>query len=213
MNETKRILESKQWHERPVSYIEPSIAFQAAVLVPILEVKGEPSLLFEVRSASLRRQPNEICFPGGKIERDDENPKETVLREVEEELCISRHDLEILGPLDIIKTPIGGKIYPYVGTLQLTQLPSFSKEEVDELFTVPLSWFLQHEPYAVRMKAGTYPSEEFPFHKLPYYDKNWKIRYEYSVWFYEYNQRVIWGLTAGIVKNFIEIYRQIGYNK
>ena len=39
-----------------------------AVLVPVVEEHGELSLLFEVRAASLRTQPGEVCFPGGAIE-------------------------------------------------------------------------------------------------------------------------------------------------
>ena len=42
-----------------------------AVLLPLIEVHNETHILFEVRSMSLRRQPGEICFPGGKVDPED----------------------------------------------------------------------------------------------------------------------------------------------
>ena len=41
---------------------------QYSVLVPLVEREGGLSLLYEVRAGSLRRQPGEVCFPGGRLE-------------------------------------------------------------------------------------------------------------------------------------------------
>ncbi len=212
MNEIWNVLKSDKWKERIPRILEANTAFQAAVLVPLLIRDGRLEVLFEVRSPHLRRQPNEICFPGGKVEADDRFPVQTALREIEEELYVPRESIDILGALDIVKTPIGAMVYPYVGKLKEERLPSFSTQEVAEVFTVPFSWFLEHEPYEAPMQAGTQAKEGFPYEKIPYYSKGWKVRYSYSVWIYEYENRVIWGLTAGIVKNFVEIYRDIFYN-
>ncbi len=56
-----------------------------AVLVPLVEGEEGPALLYEVRAGSLRRQPGEVCFPGGKMEAA-EYPEECALRETWEEL-------------------------------------------------------------------------------------------------------------------------------
>ena len=60
-----------------------------AVLVPVVEWNGKLHLLFEVRSDALRRQPGEVCFPGGRME-EGESPTQCALRETEEELAIPR---------------------------------------------------------------------------------------------------------------------------
>lgn len=44
---------------------------QYAVLVPLVEREGKLHILYEVRSQDMRRQPGEVCFPGGRIEGDE----------------------------------------------------------------------------------------------------------------------------------------------
>ena len=39
-----------------------------AVLVPLVEREDGIHVLYEVRALTLRRQPGEVCFPGGHIE-------------------------------------------------------------------------------------------------------------------------------------------------
>ena len=60
---------------------------QYAVLVPLVEREGKLHILYEVRSQDMRRQPGEVCFPGGRIE-GDETPEACAIRETEEELGI-----------------------------------------------------------------------------------------------------------------------------
>ncbi|NEU34154.1 CoA pyrophosphatase, partial [bacterium LRH843] len=59
---------------------------QFAVLVPLVQKQDELHVLFEVRAHHLRRQPGEICFPGGKIEPNDSTPQDAAVRETTEEL-------------------------------------------------------------------------------------------------------------------------------
>ena len=68
----------------------------AAVLIPILIRDGKYHVLYEVRSAKLKTQPGEVCFPGGRIEQG-ETPGEAAIREACEELCITRDQMEIVG--------------------------------------------------------------------------------------------------------------------
>ena len=88
-----------------------------AVLLPLIEVENETHILFEVRSMSLRRQPGEICFPGGKIDPEDLDQKQCAIRETSEELGINEEDIVDVIPLDFMLSTTNNIIYPFIGTI------------------------------------------------------------------------------------------------
>lgn len=139
---------------------------EAAVLIPLIQQDdGETAILFEVRSARLRTQPSEICFPGGGIEKD-ETPEETAVRETEEELLISAEQIKVFGQADGTIGPGGSPMWAYAGVLK-DYHQTFSKDEVEEVFCVPLSWLLAHEPEMYSAKAHFIPGEGFPADTVP----------------------------------------------
>jgi len=181
--------------------------FSAAILVPLIREKDQLSLLFEVRSANLAWQPGEICFPGGRIETTDENSSFAAVRETSEELCIETDKIKVLGSLYEIISPIGVRLYPTVAYLDINKPISPSAAEVSEVFTVPLEYLLAYKPIVAHMERSTKPLADFPFELLPNYSKEWKSRKNYQVLFYKYENYVIWGLTAQVLFNFLEVYR------
>ena len=86
----------------------------AAVLVPFVEKDGKWHLLFEQRALHLRKQAGDICFPGGRL-NEGESPREAALRETEEELLISREEIDIVAELDPVCGPSLGLVWPFVG--------------------------------------------------------------------------------------------------
>lgn len=183
--------------------------FQAAVLVPLLEVRGEYHVLFEVRSSQLAWQPGEICFPGGKVEAGDGDPETAALREMREELGVAPGAVQVLGTLGEVISPIGVLLFPTVGLLPSDVMLHPSADEVAEIFTVPLKFLLSAKPTAATMELGTKPVSGFPFELLPEYSRQWRRRRTYTVLFYRYEQHVIWGLTAQVLSLFIEICREM----
>jgi peroxisomal coenzyme A diphosphatase NUDT7 len=176
-----------------------------AVLLPLVKKADGIHVLFEVRSLELRRQPGEICFPGGKIDSQDRDEKGAAIRETMEELGIMEEDLSEVFPLDYLFTPFGMMIYPYAGFITNPYNIKANLSEVGEAFTVPLSYFIQNKPkiYHVNFKAE--PEENFP-HDLLVGGKNynWRTRH-LEEYFYIYENRVIWGLTARILAHFIDL--------
>ena len=179
----------------------------AAVAVPLLEIDGEDHVLFTVRSQTLRRQPGEISFPGGHCESTDKTGADAAIRECSEELGIDTNQIELVGPLDCLVSAIGVKLHAVVVRLHNDEFTP-NPDEVGEIFTVPLSYLLTMEPTVGHLDIGTKPLRDFPFHLLEGYQIDWKIRQNYSVYFYPYKQYTIWGLTGRVLKNFLDLYRQ-----
>lgn len=181
--------------------------FNAAVLVPLIWDNDQFAVLFEVRSAHLAWQPGEICFPGGRIEMSDKTPMDAAVRETREELGLKTEQIQILGSLHEVVSPIGVRLYPFAGYISDVQDITVSPGEVAEVFSVPLSFLLENEPIIGHMERCTRPLADFPFDLLPGYSEQWKSRKNYKVLFYKYEQYVIWGLTAQVLHNFLEVYK------
>lgn len=186
--------------------------FSAAVLVPLVVVNNELAVLFEMRSTTLAWQPGEICFPGGRIEIFDASPMAAAVRETTEELGIEADQIQVIGLLPEIISPIGVRLYPAVGYIRNVQQMNANAAEVGEVFTVPLEFLLTTEPIIGHMERCTRPLPDFPFDLLPGYSSNWKKRKDYQVLFYKYGEYVIWGLTAQVLHDFLEVYRKVDLN-
>lgn len=182
----------------------------SAVLLPLLEVDGETQLLFEVRAQHLKRQPGEICFPGGRVEPDElDCPQLAAVRETCEEICVAKENIELIGPLDYSISPIGALIYPFLGRITIDELPAPNPDEVQEIFLAPLNFFLNAEPDQSKLEIGTRFSEDFPYHRLPKrYQPGWRHMGASPVYFYQYGDKLIWGATAAILHEFLGIYRE-----
>lgn len=195
----------KLWKERRPGYIDGKYQKKAAVLLPLLEVNGALHLLFEVRAGSLRSQPGEICFPGGAIERG-ETAKEAAVRETAEELLLEKAQIEIIAPLDKLAVPANLTIYPFLGRLRQYK-DTCSKDEVERIFTVPLTWFLEREPEIYHTRIVTVPEADFPFEYVPDGEHYRWRQGQYDVLFYTYGEFVIWGMTAKLIHSFVKMYR------
>ena len=157
---------------------------RAAVLIPLFLKNGALHVLFTRRTESVEHHKGQISFPGGAADPGDAAAIATALRETEEEIGLARASVEVLGVLDDYATPSGYSITPVAGFVQT--IPHFtpSSHEVAEVFDVPLDFFLDKNNErivnVIRMK---------------------KMR---EVYFYNYGEYEIWGVTAAILRAFLE---------
>jgi 8-oxo-dGTP pyrophosphatase MutT (NUDIX family) len=171
------------------SRIRQSGAREAAVLIPIVAVPA-PTIIFTRRTDSVGSHKGQISFPGGSQDEGDGSMKVTALRETEEEIGLDPSQVQILGELDTFPTFVSGYVVtPYVGWLSREPLLTPNPAEVAELLHVPIT-DLTNE---IRADAGfvhadrTYPTEAW-------------------VW----NDNVIWGVTARILRQFLDILGEAG---
>ncbi|EWH03937.1 DNA mismatch repair protein MutT [Halomonas sp. BC04] len=115
---------------------------QAAVLLPIVD-RPEPTLLFTRRASHLNTHSGQVAFPGGKRESADPDLLFTALRESREEIALPPERVELLGRLSDVISLHGILVTPYVGLIppDLPLVPDPS--ELDTIFEVELSLFLE----------------------------------------------------------------------
>jgi len=197
-----------QLNENQHLFIGEETAFRSAILIPLVQVEEEWHILFEVRSFTMRKQPGDISFPGGRIDSTDSSPMAAALRETHEELGVDPKTVTIVGSLSPYIASSSFVIYPFVATIDYDQIiHSYNKEEVEEVFTIPIKWLLNHEPYMHLVSVDPVPLPNFPFEKIMNGAQyQWRAR-SVEEWFYDYEKYTIWGLTARILKHFIEILK------
>ena len=183
-----------------------------AVLVPLVEeADGSLSLLYEVRAGTLRRQPGEVCFPGGRIE-GDETSDQCALRETFEELAIPAEEVQLLGPLDFLVHRAGFFMYPVLGKVSRAGVAQMrpSPAEVGEVFRVPLAYLLDHPPMEYPCQLSPRVGEDFPYERIGIpRSYRWMPGGE-TILVYPWKDHAIWGLTAKITRCLIRFLKEQG---
>ena len=193
------------WRKRVPGRLDQKERMDSAVLVPLVKKNGEYHVLFEVRSDRLKSQPGEICFPGGAVE-GGETKKEAAIRETMEELLVKRSQIDFLAPLDILTTPANLTVWPFLAVLK-DYKGTFSTDEVERVFTVPLRTLAHSEPDRYQTEVVTVPGEDFPFERIPDgREYHWR-KGLYEVLFYQCGENVVWGMTAKILSSFLSMYQ------
>lgn len=179
---------------------------KSAVFIPLVRKNGEIHILFEVRASSLKHRPSEISFPGGGIE-EGETPLQAAIRETQEEIGSYPEDIKIISELDLLITPVKYIIHPFAGYLDNIDHMNLNKDEVDHVFMVPLKYLLENHPKKYFNTVQVLPDQNLPFDLIPG-EKNYKFENGKSqVLFYKYKDYVIWGITAKILYNFLEFFK------
>jgi 8-oxo-dGTP pyrophosphatase MutT (NUDIX family) len=196
--------------------------FNSAVLIPLVLLNAEYHFLFEKRSPTIR-QGGEICFPGGEIDFDiDKSFEETAIRETMEELGISKDKIERIGCLDTFVGPMGVTVDSMIAKLEIKDLADikYDKSEVERIFTVPVSFFLENAPeiYEMRQELHSYYLNDkgekidlLPVKQLGLPERYSKPRQgkKHKVYLFKHNSEIIWGITAALILEFVHKLREI----
>ncbi len=177
-----------------------------SIMATLIEVDGKLHFLYTKRALTLKHQPGDVCFPGGRQE-EDETALEAAIRETEEELGISRENIKILGQCDFLVTMFNTMVTPYIGLIEGVKLEDLhpNPDEVDKIFIVPIEFFKEEEPIKSTLILKQVFPDDFPLHLI--YDGvnyHWGKAYVPEL-FFVYDGETIWGLTARITNNICEI--------
>jgi 8-oxo-dGTP pyrophosphatase MutT (NUDIX family) len=155
----------------------------AAVLVGVVD-RPEPTVLLTRRTPDLSSHAGQIAFPGGKIDPHDETPLAAAIREADEEIGLARPFVDPIGYLDLYLTFSGFRILPAVARIAPDYSLTLNRAEVEDAFEVPLAFLMtpaNHQRHSRENRGVTRHYYAMPF-----------------------EDRYIWGITAGIVRNLYE---------
>ncbi len=164
--------------------LAPVKAMPAAVLFPLVAHDDGVHVLLTQRTSKLRNHAGQVAFPGGRMDVEDASPAHTALREAHEEIGLEHTHVETLGYLDPYQSGTGYRIIPVVAMVRPGFSLTINPHEVDEAFEVPLS-FLMSEANQFRHR----------------WERDGVTR---ESWAMTYDDRLIWGVTAGIIRRMWE---------
>ena len=152
---------------------------EAAVLVAIVD-RAAPGVLLTVRREHLRSHAGQIAFPGGRTE-PGEDAVAAALREAHEEVLLDPGAVELVGTIEPYRTVTGYVVTPVIGVIPTDAELEPHEHEVAELFEAPLAFVL--DPANQQRQSALLQGRERHYYEI--------------VW----NQRRIWGATAGMIVN------------
>ena len=162
----------------------------AAVLLPLYEKGGECYILCTERTEEVQYHKGEISFPGGSRHEEDDSLLDTALRECFEEIGVDAKEVEVLGELDDIVTRTSNYIIsPFVAAIPYPYPFKLNRDEVKGIIEVPLAALLDRRNF----REETQFDESGPF----------------IAYFYEYNGQTIWGATAAMLKQLLDLVFEV----
>ncbi len=170
----------------------------SAVIFLIIPYEDRPYDLVLIRRTKRinDKHAEEMSFPGGKFDPElDKTYIDTAFRETEEELGITRTNINLLGCLDDHLTPKGFIITPIVSYIDQNQKMVKQDEEVKEIVKIPIKFFFNKKNY--RERTYFIKKDLVGVGKFNYRAPNEK-------------KYVIFGATSHIIVNFVDTIYNTG---
>lgn len=157
----------------------------AAVLVPIQQRADGDYLILTLRAARLNSHSGQVAFPGGMLDPQDTGPMGAALRESQEEIGIDPHHVRILGQLDQVTAAKEYLVTPFVGLIPFPYRFRLNLAETEAVFSVPIPALLDPGCFSV--------------------ESRFSARRGGPIYHFHYQGWDIWGATAKIVKQLLEL--------
>ena len=163
---------------------------QAGVMLLLYSNPVELNLVFIKRAEYPGAHSGQISFPGGKYESIDLNLVSTALRETEEEIGIHASEIKVLGALTSLYIPASEfEVYPIVGFLPDKPIFNIDEGEVQYIIEVNVTYLLNPAIKSIKPFAND--------------------RYQGHIPYFNIEGNEVWGATAMILNEFLEIVKMI----
>ena len=175
------------YDDKKITANNPKIAAVLALFYP--NNNNNTSLLLTKRASYNGPHSNQISFPGGKIEKSDNNLSQTALRETFEEVGVSQEKVEILREItNVYIPPSNFLVTPFIGITK--KKPMFKvNSEVAEIIEISFLDLLDDNNIGTIQITNSYMKETL----VPSFN---------------INGSVIWGATAMILSEIKEVLKK-----
>jgi 8-oxo-dGTP pyrophosphatase MutT (NUDIX family) len=170
---------------RPPEIVAGSGLKPAAVLIPIQERADGEYIVLTKRGDNMPTHKGQIAFPGGRVHAGDADLVATALRESHEEIGVVPEHVRVLGRLDEFTAGYGIVVTPVVGVIPPQYDFLLDPAETSAIASLPVRSLMAPGTYVknAHLSPGGHPSYHF------YVDNGWDI----------------WGVTARILVQFLEL--------
>lgn len=168
----------------------PDHAKVACVLHLLHWEKGAWRTLLIQRAVNPRdRHAGQISFPGGRYEEHDRGLEQVALRETEEEVGVPASSIRIIGQLTDLYIPVSNYlVHPFVGVLDAPARFIPQPGEVDDIIRPPMRTFYDND---TRKRTDILAAQGIALKDVPHF---------------AVEGRIIWGATAMILNEFVELF-------
>jgi 8-oxo-dGTP pyrophosphatase MutT (NUDIX family) len=190
-NELKKDLPGEKAHIKMApgirDYFKPNTkSRKAGVLILLYPKNQELYVAFIRRTEYNGPHSGQISFPGGKTEKVDRDIIDTALRESNEEIGIDPKQVNIFGQLTQLHIPVSNfLVYPVIGRYESTPVFKADPNEVKEVLEIKLKDLLN---------PNNCTTKEFNYGEISFLAP-----------IYNPNNITIWGATAMILSEFLDI--------
>lgn len=168
-------------------HLECGEATPAAILILVYDRDGETHVVFTERTHQVEHHKGQISFPGGASDEGDDCLETTALRETEEEIGVRPEDVDLVGQLDEMLTISNFRVTPFVGILKTNFEYEFvaNNHEVAQVVQVPLPHLMDDRNMELELRKHKGKQVLVPA--------------------YTYEGNRIWGATARMLRQFLEL--------
>lgn len=159
----------------------------AAVMVILTIIDKQLNVLFTHRTNTVSTHKDQVSFPGGLNEINDDGWIHTALRETEEEIGLIIDKNEILGRLPELNSISGFQIHPFICFIENLPDLKLDYKEVKHIFAVPLDWILNRKNWNYQIFKSSNEKEK------------------QVVVFQKYKNEIVWGITGQILVSFADL--------
>jgi len=165
----------------------------AAILIPFFWWEDGWQLVFTRRTDTVEHHKGQVSFPGGRCETGEATPEATALREAKEELGLASEHVRLLGRMNDVITITRYRITPIVGVIPWPYPFQPEPAEVGRVFSIPLLWLADRANWDERSITPDGIARPFPV-----------------ISYHPYDGEILWGASARITHNLLNIIMEWG---